>query len=119
MKKIILIFILFISILSFSKSNVFTSDGTLNSEKLLEKSWNYGSEGLPTLNLSITKETNNKYYGSFKTENGKNFSKQEMKIYKNILLQDEVGYCYGYDINLERLVVVDPEDMKIIFISFD
>ena len=120
MKKIILVFIIFVSIISFSnsESKKFTSDNKLHIEELMAKDWKYGGEGLPVLNLKITEE-NKKYYGIITTENGKILSKQRLKVFKKFLLQDEVGYCYGYDIKLNKMAVVNPEDMTMIFVSYD
>lgn len=122
MKKRILFLFIILNVILFSNTEIlkkkFVSDGKLHIQELMEKSWKYGNEDMPNLNLKIIQEDKN-YYGIITADSGPFNKKQKLNIFKKVLLQDEVGYCYGYDTELKKLVVVDPDDLRIIFISHD
>ena len=116
MKKIISIVVLLIGIATFSAGGIdelFTTDGKLHEEKLLNKP--LALEGTPFGYMKIVKDEQGNYYEIYYSGFPDNISKKKMTIYKGVCLKNEEGLCFAYDTARNEVVMLDSSDMRIIF----
>ena len=112
MKKMLLMAILLIGAISYGAAGLdlkFNTDGKLLQEKLLNRS--IVSEDTE---LEIRKTGNGEYEIVRSSEEPDSEASVEKATVKKNSICDET-ICIGYDVELKKAVLIDPEDMRVIY----
>lgn len=119
MKKFIMILGLLTYGLTFSALGLnlpFTTDGNLNFDKIANKTWSFPDSHN---SFKIQKENDDYYilyYGYDEEQEKETFEKHKLTVDKNVYFKDGVhSYVYAYDTKLKTAVILDSDDLRIIF----